>query len=197
MNRRFRTLAIAGAVGASACAASVAFAQDTGAAAHRYHVSDVIVGSMLPQEIMTAAVPFDSVYGQLDAAQKAVLFQDYENLPAGDEPPFPLYGVHHLVQPLVRFADTWNPVGPLVASVQVDALGNAVAVTVYKSPDPQLTRLAGGALALEKYKPASCHGEPCAMQYVLRLDFPDRRAQPVQSAAFHRFDQASGDFTRR
>ena len=192
MRHRLRFLALA-----SVMAGCVLSAQAAETDARYYTVTDTLVGSLLPQTILRGRVPFDRTYGELTAAQKDVLFQDYESLAPGDEPPFPLYGVHHVIAPLVRFADTWNPVGPLVASVEVDALGNAVSVTTYQSPDPQLTRVVGAALALEKYKPALCKGRPCAMQYVLRLDVPARQSLPIQSAAFHRYDQATGDFTRR
>ena len=193
MSHAIRSIALSGVVALSATFA----AQAATDGARQYHVTDVIVGSVLPQDIITGPLPFDSTYAGLTSEQKAVLFQDYESLGAGDEPPFPLYGVRHLVKPLISFADTWNPVGPMVASVEVDSKGNATSVTVYQSPDPQLTRLLGGALAFEKYKPASCKGQPCTMQYVLRLNFPERHPMPVQEIAFHHYDPVTGDFTRR
>jgi hypothetical protein len=192
MSHGIPSLALSGILALGASFAAQAAAGD----ARQYYVTDNIVGSMLPQEIISSPVPFDGTYATLTAGQKAVLFQDYENLSPGDEPPFPLYGVRHLVKPLVPFADTWNPVGPLVASVEVDSRGNARAVTVYSSPDSRMTRIVSGALAFEKYKPASCGGQPCTMQYVLRLNFPARHAMPVEEVAFHHYDQATGDFTR-
>lgn len=156
-----------------------------------YRITDTLVGSMIPQEIIRAAVPFDGRYDELSVEQKATLALDYESLPAGDEPPFPLYGLRHMVKPLVRFADTYEPVGALVASVMVDSQGRAGEVTVYTSPDPELTRVVTAALALEAYKPGVCHGQPCRMAYVLRLDFPKRGSQPAQVAAFNRFDPNS------
>ena len=149
-----------------------------------YRITDTLVGSMLPQEIIRAAVPFDGSYAELNAQQKATLADDYDNLPAGDEPPFPQYGLRHLLKPVVRFADAYNPVGRLVASVEVDSQGHATEVKVYKSPDVQLTRVIAAALQFEPYKPGVCHGQPCKMSYVLRLDFPERGGQPVQTAGF-------------
>jgi len=184
MRHAIRTLALSGVV-AAAVPFTVQAATDD---ARQYHVKDVLAGSVLAQAIINGPVPFDSTYAELTPEQKAVLFQEYESLSLGDEPPFPLYGVRHAIRPLIPFAETWNPVGPLVASVDVDSKGDAIAVTVYKSPDPQLTHLVSSALALEKYKPGTCQGQPCRMQYVLRLDFPDRRASPVQVLAFRRYD---------
>jgi hypothetical protein len=184
MKHRHLVLALAGAIGLAAGSAAPADPLP-------YRISDTLVGSMLPQDIIRAPVPFDARYAELTADQKATLAGDYENLPAGDEPPFPLYGLRHMVRPLVRYADMATPVGSLVASVMVDSQGHAGEVTVYQSPDPLMTRLVGGMLALETYKPATCHGQPCKMAYVLRLDFPRRAGQPVQESAFDRFDANS------
>jgi hypothetical protein len=185
MSHAIRILAATGAI-----AASVSFTVQaaTDEARHRYQVRDVLAGSVLAQPIINSHVPFDSTYGALTADQRAVLFQDYESLSPGDEPPFPLYGVRHAVRPLISYIETWNPVGPLVASVDVDSKGDAVEVTVYKSPDQQLSRLASKALALEKYKPGVCKGAPCRMQYVLRLDLPDRRSTPLQVIPMRGYD---------
>ena len=182
MKQRIAILALAGAMGL--VAASAAAAEEL-----PYRITDTLTGSLLPQEIVRAAVPFDGRYAELTADQKATLARDYDSLPAGDEPPFPLYGLRHMVRPLVRYADTYSPVGPLVASVMVDSQGRAGEVTVYRSPDPQLTRVVAGALALESYKPALCRGQPCRMAYVLRLDFPKRGGQPVLTSGFSNSDQ--------
>jgi len=177
MKHRIAVLALSAITGLLAGSAAVADELP-------YRITDILVGSMLPQEIIRAAVPFDGRYDELSAAQKATLAADYENLPAGDEPPFPQYGLRHMLKPVVRFADTYSPVGRLVASVEVDSQGHATDVTVYKSPDPQLTRVIAAALQFEPYKPGMCHGQPCKMSYVLRLDFPERGSQPVQTAGF-------------
>lgn len=181
MKHRHLILALAGAVGLAAGSAALAEQLP-------YRLSDILVGSMLPQDIIRAPVPFDARYEQLTVEQKATLARDYENLPAGDEPPFPFYGLRHMVRPLVRFADTYSPVGTMVASVMVDSQGHASEVTVYQSPDPAMTRIIGGMLALETYKPATCHGQPCKMAYVLHLEFPRRGSLPVQVLDVGGFD---------
>lgn len=190
MKHRQVILALAGAMGLAAGSAAMADELP-------YRITDTLVGSMLPQDIIRAPVPFDGRYEELTTDQKAMLRGDYDNLPAGDEPPFPLYGLRHMVKPLVRFADTYGPVGSVVASVMVDSQGHAGEVTVYRSPDPQLTRLVAGMLALETYKPATCRGQPCKMAYMLRLDFPRHDAQPAEVAHFNRFDPNSHTLNMR
>ena len=76
-----------------------------------YSFTDTLVGSMIPQEIIRSPLPFDGRYADLTAAQKATLANEYESLPAGDEPPYPQYGLRHLVAPMVRYADLATPVG--------------------------------------------------------------------------------------
>jgi hypothetical protein len=189
MSHSPRLLALAGAAALLASfAAQAATTQD----ASSYRVTDTLVGSVLPQAIITGPLPFDATYAQLTPDQRAVLASEYESLGPGDEPPYPIYGIHHLVKPLVTFVENRDPVGPLIAAVQVDSWGNASSVTVYQSPDSQLTQLVSGALNLEKYKPAKCHGQPCSMQYVLRLDFPARNAFPVTKVSLQPFDNGPG-----
>ena len=197
MSPGFPSLALCGVVALALPLAAPAQGQAAADSALAYHVTDTIVGSVVPQVIINGPVPFDSTYAGLTAGQKAVLNQDYENLAAGDEPPYPLYGVRHLIQPLISYAETYSPIGPMIASVEVDSKGDAVAVKVYRSPDPEMARILSGAMALEKYKPASCQGKPCRMEYVLRLYFPDRHGMPVQELAFHHYDQSTANFSWR
>jgi len=171
-------------------AAAVGLASGLAAAAEPmpYRIAEPVTGSLVPQDIILSPAPFDGRYDELTPAQKAVLADDYENMPAGDEPPYPLYGLRHMIKPVVRYAAAAAPVGPLVASVVVDSQGKPGAVTVYRSPDPQLSRLVAAALSFESFKPAVCHGQPCRMDYVLRLDFPQRGSNPVTASFFNETD---------
>ncbi len=153
-----------------------------------YRITDNITGSLVPQDIILSASPFDGRYADLTPEQKAVLASDYENLPAGDEPPYPLYGLRHMIKPVVRYADTAAPVGSLIASVTVDSHGKAGAVTVYRSPDAEVARLIAAALSFESFKPGMCHGEPCRMDYVLRLDFPQRGGTHITTSVYNEND---------
>lgn len=184
-----------GFAGALALAGSLAAAADP-AAPHTYRVTDVLIGSLVPQNIIEGPLPFDATYAALTPEQKAVLFSDYESLGAGDEPPYPLYGIRHLVKPLVPLIETYDITGSVLAAVKVDSRGNGVDVTVYQSPDPQVSRLVTASLLFDKYKPARCNGQPCSMQFVLRADFPVRRANPVTTLALQPADVPSAMTTR-
>lgn len=182
MTARIAAFALAGAIAVAGPPTRAADSPTT------YRLTDTVTGSLVPQDIVLSTTPFDGRYDELTAQQKAALASDYESLGPGDEPPYPLYGVRHLLRPVVRYADMAAPVGPMVVSVAVDSTGKPGAISVYRSPSPEMTRLVAAALALESYKPASCHGQPCAMDYVLRLDFPQRGGQPLTASAFGRYD---------
>lgn len=187
MSHVFRSLALCGVLALAAASAAQAAAEATS-----YRVTDTLVGSVLPQAIITGPLPFDSTYSQLTPSQRASLASEYESLGPRDEPPYPVYGLRHLVKPLVPFVETWDPSGTVIAAVQVDSKGNASGVTVYQSPDPQVAKIVSGLLNLEKYKPASCSGQPCAMQFVLRLDIPSRNSLPITKVSLHSYDDAPG-----
>lgn len=166
------------ALSATGLAAAIA-APASAEAPAPYAVKDTIVGTMVPQAIITSAVPFDRTYAQMSAEQKAVIAQDYESLSPGDEPPYPAYGLSHLSTYMMRLAEMTGTSGPLVATVDVSPDGQARTVSVFKSPDPRLTSMVTTLLAKESYKPAKCGGAPCAMTYVMRLNFPERHGLPV------------------
>jgi len=144
-----------------------------------YSLKETIVGTMLPQPILNSRVPFDRSWGQLTAEQRGLIAADYDSLPAGDEPPYPARGLAHFANYLARYADKREPVGLLVATVGVGPDGKPRDVTVYRTPDPGLVPLVVSMLSSEDYKPAVCHGSPCAMDYLLRVEFPDRHGSPV------------------
>jgi hypothetical protein len=146
-----------------------------------YSLKDQVLGTLIPQPVITSAVPFDKTYAQMSAEQKAVIAQDYEALPPGDEPPYPAFGLAHLSSYMMRYAQKTDTTGPLMATVDVGPDGTARSVSVYRSPDANLTRMVTTLLANETYKPGKCGGSPCAMTYVLRLNFPSRAAQPVNN----------------
>src|SRR5882724_4148778 len=94
-------------LGVSACMAAWAGdgQKDAMPEAPVYTLRDVIVGSMLPKDIVSSPVPFDKRYEQLTQEQKDALRNDYEALGATDETPFPATGLKHLVTPLMHLAE--------------------------------------------------------------------------------------------
>ena len=179
MKHRIAILALAGA--AALCATAAANAGDsTSPGDFPYRMNAVVVGSMIPKDVVRAQLPIDARYADLTAGQRATMAADYKNMPDGDEPPYPVDGLRPVAKASARFGYTFNPVGQLVVGVMVDAQGQPGDISVYKSPDPELTRLVASVLSQQSYKPAVCSGQPCARPWVLRLDFPRRAGVDAQ-----------------
>ena len=118
-----------------------------------------------------AQIPFDKPYDQLSAEQKAILKRPYEAMADGDEPPFPIEGLRTLYAPITNFFQRLLISGTFYAEVVVGTDGMPVSISVFQSPDPQITRLVSGVVLLSKFRPASCQGSPCAMAFPVRIGF--------------------------
>jgi hypothetical protein len=125
-----------------------------------------------PATERTAALnrlPVAAGYEQLTAEQKAIVRADYENLPAGDEPPYPVGGLAGIRKELSKAQDKMKSDGPVTLLVTVDASGTPKSVAVYESPDINATKVTTFAVMNAKYKPGKCGGVACRMDY--RFDF--------------------------
>lgn len=118
-----------------------------------------------------AAVPVNLPYEQMTAEDRAKFNENYEQIPAGDEPPFPRHGLREVFDPIRKAQGRLLVRGDLFLVATIDPSGEAVEVTVIGSPSPEMTRFAAEILLLTKYKPAMCGGKPCTMQFPLRMRF--------------------------
>ena len=98
----------------------------------------------------------------------------YPLMDDGDEPPFPLMGMEKLQRALHEVNRKTYSAGELRMIVKIDSEGNATAVNIYAAPDPEMGKYAAHLFMLEKYKPASCGGKPCAMAFPVRMRFVRR-----------------------
>ncbi len=122
-------------------------------------------------------VPINRRFDQLEPAQRALLAADYPKLAPDDEPPFPLDGLEPLLQPIARAQARLNARGTLVLQVAVDAAGEPQSVAVLQAGSDAMTQVAAAVLMQQRFKPAVCNGQPCAMNYVLRLGFIPQRVR--------------------
>jgi hypothetical protein len=117
------------------------------------------------------ALPFDKSYEQLSAQQQARIKFSYEAMSDGDEPPFPVGGLRTLYVPITRAFQRLLVRGDFFAEVEIGADGNPVAMAVFKSPDPEITKVVSGIVLLSRFKPARCKGVPCAMAFPVHIAF--------------------------
>ncbi len=126
-------------------------------------------GSHIAYQAVTGPIPFDKPYGELTAAQRAVFLANYESFPATDEPPYPLKGLGEVYAPMYTAHQKLGRPGELFAIAMVDQEGVVESVSVYKSPDDNLSRVATAVLFNTSFKPAKCAGKPCRMEFPLVL----------------------------
>ncbi len=118
-----------------------------------------------------AAVPINLSYEQLSPENRAKFKENYESMADGDEPPFPQGGLKVVLEPIHKAQSKLLVQGDLFLTAMVDASGVAQSVTAIGSPSPEMTRFAAGVLVFTKFKPAICSGQPCSMEFPLRILF--------------------------
>jgi hypothetical protein len=131
------------------------------------------VGTTVSKVIVLAgAIPLDKRYGELTPEQVAKVKADYSDLKDGDEPPFPLQGLRGLYQVVANSHEKndLQHLGKLSLFLTIDKDGNVQSIEVYASPDADITQEVTQKVARQKFKPALCSGQPCAMQFPLRAE---------------------------
>lgn len=135
-----------------------------------------VTGTHIPRALVTGTrIPFDKSYAELSPEQQSMLKADYGNMGPSDEPPFPLNGLRE-VSLAIAHADVNAAVnGELVMQVDVNSNGDATRVTTVRTPNAHVARIAAAALQREKYKPALCRGQPCAMPFMFHVELSPPR----------------------
>lgn len=146
---------------------------------HAVRENDPIVGSSIRKVFIRSELPPQRSWAELDAQERRVLTDRYERLGPGDEPPFPQRGLFTLLRQLDLMQRTVPVEGELSVVATVDASGKVERVTVLRSPHPGATRLLAINLMDTSFKPARCAGEPCRMEFPLRLHLVRVDAAPT------------------
>ena len=116
-------------------------------------------------------VPINRRYEELTSEDKMKLRRIFPHLHADEEPPFPQDGMMKLFEVIRKTREHIKHTGNFHMSVLVDEKGNADLVHIYASPSNEMTEIMTQALVLIKYKPAVCEGQPCKMEFPLKLNF--------------------------
>jgi hypothetical protein len=165
---------VAVAVAAALCAGPALAQESTGRERYSIKQSTPSTGTHIPRDEVIGSLPFNKSYAELTPEQQAGLKAMYERMGEGDEPPYPLKGTRALYQAISAVHQRLGRAGELYMLADINSEGQATAVSVMRSPDPQMTQAAAAALLLEKYKPARCAGVPCRMQFPLLITFERR-----------------------
>ena len=152
--------------------AAMAAAPLLASAQEKYAFKEEQIGSHISRAVAFSYFPLDKKWSEMTSAQQKVLRDSYESMPAADEPPYPLLGVGPMVQAVARAHRNLHGVGQVTLVADVDAEGNATAVSATKSElGPELVQYAGMTVMLTKFKPALCQGQPCKMQFPMVFTF--------------------------
>jgi len=137
-----------------------------------YSVKEEALGSSILRDAVSGvSVPVDKTYAELTADEKWRVKSQYEPMAVGDEPPYPLHGLHTILETCAKLQQQLRVRGALTLAVTVNAAGDPIAVESLRSPDPEMAKKVAMVLMLVKYKPAVCKGSPCQMQYPFRMNF--------------------------
>lgn len=128
-------------------------------------------GSTQRPVIATASYPLDKRWEQLDAADMRQLRGQYQTLADNEEPPFPEAGMKPIFERLHALQTKNSLEGDMYAVVLVDENGNGRSVSYLQRPFGQHIEAITKVLESARYKPASCAGTPCAMEFPLHITF--------------------------
>lgn len=149
--------------------ANTAFGQEAPANKYRIKEAEPLTGSNIRRDSISSSIPMDKTYRELSEEHKAMVRANYEAMPIGDEPPFPLEGLGKLYETLSKLSDKLDNRGDISVIVTVDSNGEGVSAKVIKADDAQIGRYAAQLGMLTRYKPAVCAGKPCTMDFVIRM----------------------------
>jgi len=127
-------------------------------------------GSAIRRKRLESDLPLNKRWDELTAAQQRSFRDLYDAMKDSDEPPYPMNGLEPLYKGIAKAHDILRKSGTLDLEVRVSAAGDAMSVAIFKSPTPEVAKAAAGMLMLQKYKPAKCGGQPCAMSFPLRME---------------------------
>jgi hypothetical protein len=120
-------------------------------------------------------VPPDLPYGELSAAEQAIIKSAFPALAPGDEPPYPLEGPADFYRAAMRIVNTTRqqPQGTIWVYVLVGTDGKPVSVTATGLDNADVRKAISVAAGKLKYKPAVCGGTPCQMMYPYGLSLTE------------------------
>jgi hypothetical protein len=163
------SLLAAAAVVAVGLAAAAAPARADDPPGYTVREGEPHLGTNIPRPEGSSFVPPDATWTELTPEQQASVRSLYEAMPQGDEPPYPLRGEGALMRPIGQAHQQIGDDGMLVLFIDVNSKGEATRVEVVKTPSERIGTAAAEIAMATRFKPAVCHGQPCAMGYPLRI----------------------------
>lgn len=150
----------------------------TSAAAQNQTSRDTVVkdrpatGTRIRQDLAgPTPVPINLPYDRLSPSDKAKVRERYIDLPAEDEPPYPVGGLKDVLVPITKGQQLLLASGELFVVATVGENGLVTELQVLASPSPKMTKGVANVLFNVRFKPGLCGGIPCKMEFPLHLAF--------------------------
>ena len=149
-----------------------AAAQDVARPQYSLKEENPQIGSRIRRDQVSGSlIALNLPYSQLPPQDKLALHAWWESIPPDDEPPFPAEGLSVLLDPLRKVHAAFLKAGDLFVVATVGKDGKVLEAKVIDQPSGEMGAFAARLLLLTKFKPAVCSGQPCSMQFPLRMKF--------------------------
>lgn len=152
-----------------ACVPASANAQETDGLDRTYRGPRLFGHTFRVVEVSWANLPLKGRYADLTEPERTRFKAQYEDMPAGDEPPYPREGLERFISNVATAAAAVRDQGLLKFFVTVDSDGNVASVSMAKTDSVELAAAIGGLFRQTKFKPARCGEAACRMDFPLTL----------------------------
>lgn len=145
---------------------------NTSADEKKYYLTEGKRYSQAGIKALVGKIPFYKSYLELSVREREIFLEDYQDLPASIEPPYPAKGLAAIYQPIIDARkEVYGIVGEIFIVVSVDKTGVVTSSKVYKSPNRETTGIALYTLFNTRFKPALCAGKACPFDFPVRATF--------------------------
>jgi hypothetical protein len=149
-----------------------AVAQDVAKPQYSLKEENPQIGSLIRRDQVSGSlIALNLPYAKLPPQDKLVLHSWWESIPPNDEPPFPAGGMSVLLDPLRKVHAAILKPGDLFVVATVGKDGKVLEARVIEEPSREMGAFAARLMLLTSFKPAVCSGQPCSMQFPLRMKF--------------------------
>lgn len=132
---------------------------------------DAVIGSRLQIIEAQSNIPFNRAYNELSQKQKAQVKEKFRNLGLNEVPPFPKQGLAAIYKPLIKANKAFGFNKTIKVNATITRNGTVDKIKVLNSNNVKFNDYIEQALSNSKFKPASCGGVSCEMNFPIEISF--------------------------
>lgn len=130
-----------------------------------------ITGSLIKRIDATSNIPFNKAYDDLNQEQQGLVKKMFVNLGISDTPPYPKNGLGSVYKPLINANKKFGSNSTIKVNASITRNGLVDDVEVLNSPNSEFVAYVQKQLRNTKFKPASCNGISCEMNFPIEISF--------------------------